>query len=146
MAGLFATMECMMRPSKLSASSAGAVLVALALTFVAGRAEAGHLFEFYTDAYLGGMYGTPSLGGSLPPTGSQADFFADQSGGLLGGKVGIELLYTDLYLQFDQFFNDKGAAGSTLQLMLGWDGSFGCRAQPCWAGVIGIYGGGIFGF
>ncbi len=98
------------------------------------------------------MYGTPKIAGiTLPGTDVLGrpygdDFFHDQSGGLLGGKVGIELLYTDLYVQFNQFFNDTGAAGSTVQLMLGWDGSFGCRATPCWAGVVGIYGGGIFGF
>lgn len=129
---------------------------ALGLALVAGprRAEAG-IFEFYVDAYGGGLYGTPKIAGiesvdplAAPGTPNQGqDFFQNQTGGLLGGRVGIELLQTDLYLQFDQYFNGAGAAGSSLQLMLGWDGTIGCAAgEQCWGLLLGGYGGGVFGF
>lgn len=121
-----------------------AVLPLCALLFC-GRAQAAHLFEFYLDGYGGGMYGTPKVSGVSTPAGN--DFFHDQSGGLLGARVGIELLYTDLYVQFDQLFNGDGAGASTLQAMLGWDFNLGCRqGPPCWDGLLGLYGGGIFAF
>lgn len=111
-----------------------------------GRAEA-HLFEFFVDGYGGGLYGTPQIAGfPQPPSPTGGNFFNDQSGGLLGLRSGIELLYTDLYLQFDQYFNGQGAAGSSLQLMLGWDFTLGKRGDKGLAGVLGAYGGVVFGF
>src|SRR5262249_42531166 len=95
----------------------------------------------------GGMYGTdPKFNSTVTkkPDGSTgADFFQDQSGGLLGLRAGVEVLYTDIYLQFDQFLTPHGFSGSTLQLMLGWDLGIGSGK---WTGTLGGYGGMVFGF
>ncbi|MCS6913607.1 MAG: hypothetical protein RMK29_09765 [Myxococcales bacterium] len=117
-----------------------------ALLLGPARAEA-HLFEFYVDGYGGGLYGTPQIAGfPQPKPDTVEDFFHDQSGGLLGARLGLELLHTDLYLQFDQFFNRMGAAGSALQLMLGWDMCLGKRSNKGLCGLLGAYGGLVFGF
>lgn len=104
-----------------------------------------HALEFYVDGYGGGMYATPTLGGILTqkPTGQVGgEFFALNQGGLLGARVGVEVFYTDVYVQFDQFFNQQGAIGSVFQPMIGWDFDFG---QGAWRGSVGGYVGGIFG-
>jgi hypothetical protein len=125
------------------------LLAALALSagLFATRPARANLFEFYVDAYGGGLYGTPQIAGYPHPPSTGDNFFHNQSGGLLGARAGVELLYTDLYLQFDQYFNGLGAAGSSLQLMLGWDWCIGRVRNgrgPC--GLIGGYGGVVFGF
>lgn len=137
-------------PAGLRPSRALVLTLTLALSgLFAGRAEA-HLFEFYIDGYGGGLYAPVALGGNLNAinaalgSNSADDFYHNQSGGLLGARVGMELLYTDLYVQFDQYFNGTGAAGSAVNLMLGWDGTFG--PKPGWNGTFGGYGGVIFGF
>lgn len=135
----------MLCSSKNAAGVLGAVLGALVLCH-AGRAEA-DLFEFYVDGYGGGLLGTPQIAGvPNPPPATGGNFFNDQSGGLLGGRVGFELLHTDLYLQFDQYFNSMNAAGSSLQLMLGWDHCFGKHRPSGLCGLLGGYGGLVFGF
>lgn len=129
-----------------------AVAAAGALSLASGRAEAG-IFEFTADIYGGGLYGTPSFGFVSQDTSNPnavttgQDFYVNQSGGLLGGRLGIELLNVDLYAQFDQYFNGTGAAGSAVNLMLGVDGTLGCSAGTgCWGLILGAYGGGVFGF
>jgi hypothetical protein len=116
------------------------------LLLASGRAEA-RLLEIYADGYLGGMYGTEPKFNSVvtqKPDGTQGtDFFHDQSGGLLGARVGIEIFYTDIYLQFDQFLTPRAFSGSTLQAMLGWDLGIG---SGDWTGTLGVYGGMVFGF
>ncbi len=119
----------------------------LGLLFASSTAEA-KLFEVYLDGYLGGMYGTePKQDQSLitqkPDMSRGNDFFHDQSGGLLGARLGIEVLYTDLYLQFDQFLTGQGLSGSTLQPMIGWDLDLGSGS---WKALLGVYGGLVFGF
>jgi len=122
-------------------------LCGLGLLLASSPAEA-KLFEVYLDAYVGGMYGTePKLDQSTitqkPDMSRGNDFFHDQSGGLVGGRLGIEVLYTDLYLQFDQFLTGQGFSGSTLQPMIGWDLDLG--SGP-WKALLGAYGGLVFGF
>lgn len=122
------------------------IALAAALLF-SPRAEA-RIIELYADGYVGGMYGTePKFCTSCvtqTPDGQRgADFFHDQSGGLLGLRAGVEILYTDVYLQFDQFLTPHGFSGSSLQAMLGWDLSIGTGK---WTGTIGGYGGMAFGF
>jgi hypothetical protein len=117
------------------------------LLCISPRAEAG-LIEIYADGYVGGMYGTePKFCTSCytqTPDGQRGDdFFHDQSGGLLGLRAGVEVLYTDVYLQFDQFLTPHGFSGSTLQAMIGWDLSIGSGK---WTGTLGGYGGMVFGF
>lgn len=109
-----------------------------------GSPAQANLLELYLDGYGGGLYGTPTIAGYTTPGGE--DFYVNQTGGLVGARAGIELLYTDLYLQFDQFLNRQGAAGSSLQLMLGWDGSLLGKPDHGWALLLGGYGGMIFGF
>lgn len=122
------------------------VLCALGLLLASSTAEA-KLFEVYLDGYVGGMYGTDPKFDSVitrKPDGSTGnDFFRDQSGGVVGGRLGIEILYTDIYLQFDQFLTAQGFSGSTLQPMLGWDLDIDVGN---WKGLIGGYGGFVFGF
>jgi len=119
---------------------------ALALVADSRPAEA-KLLEVYADAYVGGMYGTdpnsPSVVTQKPDMTRGNDFFADNSGGLLGVRAGVEVLYTDLYLQFDQLLTTRAFSGSTLQAMLGWDFGIGDGA---WRGTLGAYGGMVFGF
>jgi hypothetical protein len=127
---------------------------ALALVAGSGRAEA-KLFEVFADAYVGGMYGTEpkfnsvvtqksvSSMGSQPMTVGGDDFFHDNPGALLGLRAGVEVFYTDIYLQWDQMITGRGFSASTLQAMLGWD--FGIGDGP-WRGTLGAYGGMIFGF
>jgi hypothetical protein len=119
---------------------------ALALVAGSGRAEA-KLFEVFADAYVGGLYGTEPKFNSVvtqkPDKTMGNDFFADNSGGLLGLRAGVEIFYTDIYLQFDQMVTGRGFSGSTLQAMLGWD--FGLGDGP-WRGTLGAFGGMVFGF
>lgn len=124
------------------------LVTALGMLLSSQRAEA-RLLEIYADGYLGGMYGTePKFNSTITkkPDGSQGnDFFHDQSGGLLGARVGIEIFYTDIYIQFDQFLTPIPGVftGSTLQAMLGWDLGIGSGQ---WTGTLGAYGGMVFGF
>ena len=124
------------------------IVGALALLSFSQRAEA-RLIELYGDAYLGAMYGTEpkfcvTNCYTYKPDGSHGDdFFHDQSGGLLGARVGVEVFYTDFYLQFDQFMSPRGFSGSTLQAMLGWDLGIGSGK---WTGTLGAFGGLVFGF
>jgi hypothetical protein len=116
---------------------------ALTLAGVSGRAEA-KLLEVYADAYAGAMYGTEPnvrLGSVVTPMGN--DFYRDNSGALLGLRAGVEILYTDFYLQFDQMVTERGFSASNLQAMLGWD--FGIGDGP-WRGTLGAFGGMAFGF
>lgn len=119
---------------------------ALALGAASRPAEA-KLLEVYADGYVGGLYGTEPKFNSVvtqkPDMQRGDDFYSDNSGGLLGVRAGIEILYTDIYVQFDQIFNGRGFSGSTLQGMIGWD--FGLGDGP-WRGTIGAYGGVVFGF
>jgi hypothetical protein len=123
-------------------------LLALAFALcLSGRAEA-RLIEIWADGYIGGMYGTePKFCTSCvtqTPDGQRgADFFHDQSGGLLGLRAGVEVLFTDVYLQFDQFLTPNGFSGSSLQAMLGWDLGIGSGK---WTGTLGGFGGMVFGF
>lgn len=119
----------------------------VSLLFWSARAEA-RIIELYADGYVGGMVGTEPkfCTGCVTQTqdGQRGDdFFHDQSGGLLGARAGVEILYTDFYVQFDQFITGRGFSGSTLQAMLGWDLSIGSGK---WTGVLGAYGGLAFGF
>jgi len=122
------------------------LLVGLGLLLHSQTAQA-RLIELYADAYLGGMYGTePKFNSTVTrkPDGTQGnDFFHDQSGGLLGLRAGVEVLYTDIYFQFDQFLTPYGFSGSTLQAMLGWDLGIGSGK---WTGTLGAFGGMVFGF
>lgn len=115
--------------------------------FAGSRPAEAKLLEVYADAYVGGMYGTEPKFNSVvtqkPDNTVGTDFFTDNSGGLLGLRAGIEVLYTDIYLQFDQLITSRGFSGSTLQAMLGWDFGIGDGA---WRGTLGGYGGMIFGF
>lgn len=110
------------------------------------RAEA-RVLELYGDVYAGGMYGTlPKFNSVItqkPDSTTGGDFYADQSGALLGARVGIEVLYTDVYVQFDQFINLRGFAGSTLSPMIGWDLNLGSGK---WTGTVGGYGGFVLAF
>ncbi len=131
----------------LFASRISLLVGALALLLYSQRAEA-RLLELYADAYLGGMYGTEpkfcTTCYTAKPDGSHGDdFFHDQSGGLIGGRVGIEIFFTDIYIQFDQFVTGNGFSGSTLQPMIGWDFGIG---SGTWTGTLGAYGGMVFGF
>jgi hypothetical protein len=149
---LFAIMAPMRRTKKIPGLSLRRIslfALALSLILMSQRAEA-RLLEIYGDVYLGGMYGTePKFNSTVTqrPMGSQptygADFFHDQSGGLFGARAGIEIFYTDLYLQFDQFVTGNGLSGSTLQAMLGWDFGIGSGS---WTGTIGGFGGLVFAF
>lgn len=126
-------------------------LTGLSATLSEGRAEA-KILELYGDVYLGGMYGTEPkfknasiITAEPSPMGQYmgADYYNDNSGGLIGAKVGIELLYTDLYVQFDQAISPRGFSGSAVQAMLGWDLSMG---PSKWKGTFGGYGGMVFAF
>lgn len=118
------------------------LLIGLLAFFVSSKRAEARLLEIYADGYLGGMYGTePKFNSRVTPQGT--DFFHDQSGGLLGLRAGVEVLYTDIYLQFDQFMTPRGFSGSTLQAMVGWD--FGLGSGD-WTGTLGGYGGLVFGF
>jgi hypothetical protein len=118
---------------------------AMVLVLGSGRAEA-KLFEVFADGYVGAMYGTDPKFNSVvtqkPDMTMGNDFFADNSGGLLGLRAGVEILYTDVYLQFDQFMTSRGFSASTVQTMIGWD--FGIGDGP-WRGTLGAFGGLIFG-
>lgn len=125
-----------------------ATLLTCALVLGAGsRPAEAKLLEVYADAYVGGLYGTEPKFNSVvtqkPDMTRGDDFFSDNSGGLLGLRAGVEVLYTDIYLQFDQLISLRGFSGSTLQAMLGWD--FGIGDGP-WRGTLGAYGGVVFGF
>lgn len=122
-------------------------LCGIGLLLASSTAEA-KLFEVYLDGYVGGLYGTEPKPDQVlitqKPDGSRGnDFFYDQSGGLVGARLGIEVLYTDLYLQFDQFLTGQGFSGSALQPMIGWDLDLGAGS---WKALLGIYGGLVFGF
>jgi hypothetical protein len=146
---LFAIMAAMSRTKKLLGRSLlrlSLLISAFTVLLSSQRADAG-LLEIWADGYVGGMYGTePKFCTNCvtqSPTGRGADFFHDQSGGLIGARAGIEILYTDIYLQFDQFLTPRAFSGSTLQAMLGWDMGLGAGD---WRGTLGIFGGMIFGF
>lgn len=151
---LFAIMRRMTRMEKIVARPRIllAALIAAPLALASTPAQA-NIFEAYGDIYVGGMYGTEPKFNSIQTqdgTAGQAqlsaDFFNYNSGGLLGARLGVELLHTDLYLQFDQFFGpnaSNSAPGSNLQLMLGWDTTIG---PDKWRGILGGYGGLILGF
>jgi hypothetical protein len=134
----------LVKPLALSLLCSGLLLGA-----TAERAEA-KLLEVYGDIYAGGMYGTEPRKVSVITQRSEAgnqlvgaDFYRDNSGGLVGGRVGVELFFTDLYLQFDQMITPRGLSASTLQAMLGWDTELGSGK---WRGTIGAYGGLVVGF
>ncbi len=122
------------------------LLGGLAVVASGGRAEA-KLLEFSADAYVGGMYGTEPKFNSVvtqkPDMTLGNDFYHDNSGALLGLRAGIEILYTDIYVQFDQMINLRGFSASTVQAMLGWDMGIG---DGPWRGTLGAYGGVVFGF
>lgn len=147
---LFAIMRPMTRTEK-SAARSRLLLAALVAAPVALASTPAHanLFEVYGDLYVGGMYGTtPRFNSLVTKSGMSegADFFNYNTGGLLGARAGIELLHTDLYLQFDQFFGpsaQNSTPGSALQVMLGWDTTIGPNK---WRGILGGYGGLVLGF
>ena len=126
--------------------SASLLLGGLALVGGGGRAEA-KLLEVYADAYAGGMLGTEPKFNSVvtqkPDMTRGNDFYQDNSGALLGLRAGIEVLYTDFYVQFDQMITDRGFSASTLQGMLGWDFELG---DGPWRGTLGAFGGMVFAF
>ncbi len=133
--------------SRLGLHRLAPVACGLGLLLASSTAEA-KLFEVYLDGYVGGLYGTEPRPDQVlitqKPDGSRGnDFFYDQSGGLVGARLGIEVLYTDLYLQFDQFLTGQGFSGSTLQPMIGWDLDLGSGS---WKALLGVYGGLVFGF
>jgi hypothetical protein len=129
---LFAIMAAMAKTKKMaSLLRSAAPAVAGAVLFAAQPAEA-KILEGYVDVYVGGMYGTPPKLNSVvtiksEPNGTTkgADFFDYNSGGLLGLRGGVEVLHTDVYVQFDQFVNLQGFSGSTVQGMIGWDSRAG---------------------
>ena len=138
---LFAIMAAMAKTKKMaSLLRSAAPAVAGAVLFAAQPAEA-KILEGYVDVYVGGMYGTPPKLNSVvtiksEPNGTTkgADFFDYNSGGLLGLRGGVEVLHTDVYVQFDQFVNLQGFSGSTVQGMIGWDFELG---SGTWRGTIG---------
>jgi len=146
-------MQAMVKMEKMSGwlrRSGSAIVCAM---FVAAQPAEAKVLEGYVDVYVGGLYGTqPKLSSLITKkseengagTSSGADFFDYNSGGLLGLRGGIELLHTDLYVQFDQMVNMRGFSGSTIQVMLGWDTELGSSRSP-WKGTFGAYGGAIFG-
>lgn len=150
----FAIMARMIGPQKnhCRASRGTLALVAgasaLAVSLVSQPAEA-KLLEIYLDGYLGGMYGTEpkfdtaSLVTKKPDNSQGADFFNDQSGGLVGARAGVEVFFTDVYLQFDQYVTGRGFSGSSLQAMIGWDILL---ESGKWRPTLGAYGGLVFGF
>lgn len=153
---LFAIMRPMTRMEKIVARprlgfAAGAALAAVAAApvMLVGTSARANIFEVYGDVYVGGMYGTEPKFNSIQTQDkdlSSSDFFNYSSGGLLGARLGVELLHTDLYLQFDQFFGPgsaNNAPGSDLQVMLGWDTTIGPNR---WRGILGGYGGLILAF
>jgi len=146
---LFAIMQAMAKTKKMASLLRTVAPAAACAVLLAAQPAEAKILEGYVDVYLGGMYGTIPKFSSVVTQKSEmagttkgADFFDYNSGGLLGLRGGVEVLHTDVYLQFDQFVNMQGFSGSTLQLMLGWDLEVGSGA---WRGVLGAYGGLIFG-
>ena len=148
---LFAIMAAMAKTKKMASLLRTAAPAAACAVLLAAQPADAKVLEGYVDVYLGGMYGTvPKLTSIVTqqsePNGAGiskgADFFDYNSGGLIGLRGGIEVLHTDFYVQFDQFLNLKGASGSTIQGMIGWDFELGSGS---WRGTLGAYGGLIFG-
>ena len=149
----FAIMRAMVKTEKTAGWLRRSGYVVACAGFLAAQPAESKVLEGYIDVYAGGMYGTePKLSSIITkrsePNGSGmssgADFFNYNSGGLLGLRGGVEVLHTDVYVQFDQFVNLVGFSGASLQLMLGWDIEVGGARSP-WKGVFGAYGGLLFG-
>jgi hypothetical protein len=91
---------------------------ALVTTFSARPAHAA-VFEVYGQIEGGGAYGTGVEGAQ-----KENDFFSGAGGGLYGGKLGVELLFTDAWVEHWQLTDFAGVTGTWTQFLVGADVDF----------------------
>jgi hypothetical protein len=102
----------------------------LAAWLAPGAANAG-LFELYGQAHAGGGFGR---GTAQAPS---RDFFELVQGATVGGEIGIEVLYVDLFVDHYEFFDSK-LKGSWTQFMLGMDAAFPLDDEHATEATVGV--------
>jgi hypothetical protein len=97
------------------------VLLALVvLGLLAGSRPAdAKLLEVYVQAQGGGMTGKGFAGAQ-----EEFDFFKGAAGLAYGGRLGVEFLWVDVWVEHNQFYNG-GLTGTWTQFMAGGDWDFG---------------------
>ena len=107
------------------------MLCAVALLCATAMPARAGLFEVYGQLHAGGGFGRGSAG-----AGSR-DFFEAVQGGGIGGEVGVEIVYIDLFVDHYEFFTNK-LQGNWTQFMLGFDASFPMDDDHTTEATIGV--------
>jgi hypothetical protein len=94
-------------------------LAAAATALVAPQVARAGVLDVYAQAE-GGYANGLGVGG----TKMDDDFFSGAAGGLYGAKVGVEVLFTDVWVEHWQLTDFKGVNGTWTQLMVGADIDF----------------------
>ncbi|MCC6994992.1 MAG: hypothetical protein IT370_10325 [Deltaproteobacteria bacterium] len=117
--------------SRFGGNVLGLAIAAVLLSAGAARRADARLLQLTVQADVGG-----SVGRGTANDDTDTDFFNVQSGGAFGGKLGIEFLFIDAWVEHQQFFKG-GLKGSWTQLMLGTDFDFPLSEDDKLIGTVG---------
>lgn len=97
----------------------------------AERSARAGIFEVYGQVNAGGGFGR---GNAAAPS---KDFFEAVQGAAVGGELGIEVMFIDLFVDHDEFFTDR-IKGSWTQFMIGFDADFPMDDEHTTQGTVGV--------